>query len=69
MVDEVNAAIKGIGSTHDCYDAQLVVDKVNDYFGEKSLSEMAAAKVCTRPRMPIKGQGWVQIKIPGSLRC
>ena len=48
MVDEINAAIKGIGSTHECDDAQLVVDKVNDYFGEKSLSDMAAAKACTR---------------------
>ena len=45
MVDDINAAIKGIGSTHECDDAQLVVDKVNDYFGEKSLSDMAAAKV------------------------
>ena len=48
MVDEINAAIKGIGSTHECDDAQLVVDKVNDYFGEKSLSDMAAAKACIR---------------------
>ena len=47
MVDEINAAIKGIGSTHACDDAQLAVDNVNHYFGGKSLSDMAAAKVCT----------------------
>ena len=46
-MDEINAAIKGITSTHECDDAQLVVDKVNDFFGDKSLADMAAAKVCT----------------------
>ena len=45
MVDEINAAIKGITATHECDDAQLAVDKVNDFFGEKSLADMAAAKV------------------------
>ena len=45
MVDEINAAIKGIGSTHECDDAQLTVDKVNYYFGGKSLSDMADAEV------------------------
>ena len=44
-MDEINAAIKAIGSTHECDDAQLAVDKVNDYFGGKSLSDMADAKV------------------------
>ena len=46
-MDEINAAIKGIGSTHVCDDAQLAVDNVNHYFGGKSLSDMAAAKVRT----------------------
>ena len=45
VVDEINAAIKAIGSTHECDDAQLAVDKVNDYFGGKSLADMADAKV------------------------
>ena len=44
-MDAINAAIKAIGSTHECDDAQLAVDKVNDYFGGKSLADMADAKV------------------------
>ena len=44
-MDEINLSIKAIGATHECDDAQLAVDKVNDYFGGKSLSDMADAKV------------------------
>ena len=45
VVVRINAAIKGITATHECAEAQLAVDKVNDYFGAKSLSDLAAGKV------------------------